>query len=174
MAAGAIAGCAVPIAGTGSADAQPVPAERQYAFQTCSVAECAQVTVIRDHAFLIGACVLALTVTRHPGSHDFTSPGKQLAARLEIGESVALQMRRGVWPLHVAADPQDEGLCRRTSARRPDARSSAEVDTILQAGQVKRVVLRMDQGGGMTLKAMDSLQREPGNATRCRQAWAIR
>lgn len=95
--------------------------------------------------------MLALSATRQRRPEEVAEPARHLVARLEVGEEVTLQLQPGVWYLHVASDPEDQGMCRRRSSQSPELQSSAEMTVVVTAGGQKRFTLTSDGQGAMSL-----------------------
>jgi hypothetical protein len=107
-----------PTRATDPATARPAPAARVYAFAT-SGPSTVQVRVTRDApATGLGSCFAAIYV------------GATLAARLDSGESVALQLAPGEYALSVGHDPQGAGLCAITDAEAAAVRPAVPVRVV--------------------------------------------
>lgn len=136
-------------------EARPAPAERHYAFQTCPVADCASVTVVRDQGLMAGGCFLSLSAARQPGPGQDVATTRQLAARLDTGEVVTLQLEPGEWLLRMGGDPQGRGLCGPGALRNLVGENSHEIETVLQPRQAKRFRMRLNGDGVMGIERTD-------------------
>lgn len=119
-----LTGCAsTPVA---PKDARPVPAERVAATNATGDAE---IVVVRDVGVAAAGCYLALLVNR------------QLAARMDPGESVRLRVPSGELLLAAAPDPEGKALC----GLFKDMRVQREF--ALKPGETKHFRLAVGPGG---------------------------